>query len=164
MGRYIPEFEIFGADGRPEAAESGAAPVAAERPIPPDRRSILAQLDDIILIVLLTAVALALALIGSQILAPRATRLDVPEPPMVSVAEFTSVAAADSPSVSVAGLAVELVTDHEDHLRRTGQPQNPSVEIGRLRRGNHPFKIAGKSEPFGGCFHFRLRAFGHDKK
>lgn len=107
VGRYIPEFQIAGQISRPIAPESPtpeSPAVRAERPI-------LARIDDIILVVLLTGVALALALVGTQILAPRTPRIDVPQPPLVSVTEFTSVAAGGAPSVSIAGLAVELVTD-----------------------------------------------------
>ena len=107
VGRYIPEFQIAGDDGEVDEPDSPPQPAAAK----PPARPIMARIDDIILVVLLTTVALALALIGTQVLAPRQSRLVVPEPPRVSVTEFTSVAAGDAPSISVAGLSVELVTD-----------------------------------------------------
>ncbi len=106
VGRYVPEFRVKGDDGPPEVTESPAGQVATSPTKP-----MIARIDDIILVVLLTAVALGLALIGTQVLSPDRSRVAVPQPPRVSVTEFTSVAAGGAPSVSVAGLSVELVTD-----------------------------------------------------
>lgn len=110
VGRYIPEFRVSGAGPTPEATESAVTgftpPIARVAP----ERSWLARLDDIVLLVVLVFVALGIALVLTQVLAPRQIRIAVPQPPVVSVSEFTSVAA-QAPSASVAGLAVELVTD-----------------------------------------------------
>jgi len=126
VGRYIPEFRTPSGEPTPAAAESPVtgftppiAQVAAER-------SWLARLDDIVLLVVLVFVALGIALVLTQVLAPRQVRIAVPQPPVVSVTEFTSVAA-QAPAASVAGLAVELVTDlglfpfiDAVYLQRTG--------------------------------------------
>lgn len=107
VGRYVPELVWNDAAAGSASAESAARPT----PSAPSQRPILARMDDIILVVLLTAVALGLALIGTQVLSPVRSRMQVPHPPTVAVTEFTSVAAGGAPSVSVAGLSVELVTD-----------------------------------------------------
>ena len=112
VGRYIPEF--VGPEDRvaPAAGESHpAAPLMGGDAKREEAKPLLAQIDDIVLVVLLVAVALGVALVLTQVLAPRPVRMGVPQPPQVAVAEFTSVAAGGQPAVSVAGLAVELVTD-----------------------------------------------------
>jgi tetratricopeptide (TPR) repeat protein len=136
VGRYIPEFRTAADDGKVAAPESRPPPAASKPPV----RPIMARIDDIILVVLLTGVALALALIGTQVLAPRHSRLEVPQPPHVSVTEFTSVAAGGAPSVSVAGLSVELVTDLDLF---------PFVEAAYLQRADEardrpaPYELTG---------------------
>jgi hypothetical protein len=111
VGRYIPEFGGPEAEpvAAPREAPAAAAPLIEVKQAP--QRSIFAQVDDIVLIVLLVVVALVIAVAFTQILAPKPVRLAVPSPPKVAVAEFTSVAGGGEPGVSVAGLAVELVTD-----------------------------------------------------
>lgn len=144
VGRYIPEFVRVGADGVLEQPRVVAAPEPVE---PETQRPILARLDDIILIIMLTGVALGIALITTQVLNQRGPRLAVPELPRVSVAEFTSVAAANAASISVAGLAVELVTDLDLF---------PYVEAVYLRRpgdaGEQPaaFELTGIARTDGG--------------
>ncbi len=110
VGRYIPEFRMRGGETPPTMAES---PVTGFTPAPPGvstERSWLARLDDIVLLVVLVFVALGISIVMTQVLAPRQIRMTVPQPPVVAVSEFTSVAAGQA-STSVAGLAVELVTD-----------------------------------------------------
>ncbi|MDC9825519.1 hypothetical protein PRN20_17440 [Devosia sp. ZB163] len=112
VGRYIPEF--VGPEDRvaPAVGESlPAAPLMGRDAKREEAKPLLAQIEDIVLVVLLVAVALGVALALTQVLAPRPVRKGVPQPPQVAVAEFTSVAAGGQPAVSVAGLAVELVTD-----------------------------------------------------
>lgn len=109
VGRYIPEFRVRGDEPAAETAESpvtGFTPAAPQ----PAERTWLARLDDIVLLVVLVFVALGIAIVMTQVLAPRQLRIAVPKPPVVAVSEFTSVAAGQA-STSVAGLAVELVTD-----------------------------------------------------
>ena len=111
VGRYIPEFGIPRDEAAPLVSESvvpqPAAPTAKTAP----ERSWLARLDDIVLLVVLVFVALGIALVLTQVLSPRQVRIEVPQPPTVVVTEFTSVVAGEAPAASVAGLAVELVTD-----------------------------------------------------
>lgn len=136
VGRYIPEFGVPGAEAVAPAAES-AAPAARAVPIRgTPHRSWLARLDDIVLLAVLVFVALGIAMVMTQVLAPRQVRIAVPQPPAVSVSEFTSVAVGNAPSASVAGLAVELVTDlvlfpfiDAVYLQRNGQatPSNAAV-------------------------------------
>ncbi len=111
VGRYIPEFGPPGDEPAESASESTAAPAVLGGPAMTPERSWLARLDDIVLLVVLVFVALGLAIVMTQVLAPRQLRIMVPQPPTVSVSEFTSVTAGQAPSASVAGLAVELVTD-----------------------------------------------------
>lgn len=110
VGRYIPEFQVRGGTPSPAAAESPVTGFTAPTPQRAPERSWLARLDDIVLMVVLVFVALGIAVVMTQVLAPRQVRMAVPQPPVVAVSEFTSVAAGQA-STSVAGLAVELVTD-----------------------------------------------------
>ncbi|WP_299638362.1 hypothetical protein [Devosia sp.] len=137
VGRYVPEFGASG-DAGPASGGGSAAPQRSwTRQADAPGRPWLARLDDVALLVVLVAVALGIALLLTQVLAPRPTRTPVPQPPSVAVAEFTSVAAGDTPGASVAGLAVELVTDLQlfpfidaVYLQRAGQaaPQdNPAA-------------------------------------
>lgn len=138
VGRYIPEFSI------PEEGAGESAAVAAPR-YPTSgvtQRPLLARLDDIVLLVVLIGVALGIAIVMTQVLAPRPARLAVPQPPKIAIAEFTSVSAGDSPAVSVAGLAVELVTDlslfpfiDAVYLRRP--------DAGVAEAGAPPFELTG---------------------
>jgi len=132
VGRYIPEFRVPGREPAAEERESVVTGFTA--PVPPTaaERSWLARLDDIVLLVVLVFVALGIAMVLTQVLAPRQVRVTVPQPPVVSVSEFTSVAAGATPSPSVAGLAVELVTDlglfpfiDAVYLQRNGQATRP---------------------------------------
>jgi len=132
VGRYIPEFRVLGGEPAAAAAESVATGFTASAPPTAVERSWLARLDDIVLLVVLVFVALGIAIVLTQVLAPRQVRVTVPQPPVVSVSEFTSVAAGATPSPSVAGLAVELVTDlglfpfiDAVYLQRNGQATRP---------------------------------------
>lgn len=127
VGRYIPEFRVPGAETPARTAESAATGFSPAIPRAAAERSWLARLDDIVLLVVLVFVALGIAIVMTQVLSPRQVRIEVPQPPVVSVSEFTSVAAGQA-STSVAGLAVELVTDlglfpfiDAVYLQRTGQ-------------------------------------------
>lgn len=127
VGRYIPEFRAPEDEAASRAGERAAPQAAWAAPGGAPGRSWLARLDDIVLLVVMAGVALGFALVLTQVLAPPA-RIMVPQPPTVSVAEFTSVAAGDTAGVSVAGLAVELVSDlglfpfiDAVYLQRAGQ-------------------------------------------
>ncbi len=145
VGRYIPEFGV----PSDEVATSAGESVPPQTAPPPARatpeRSWLARLDDIVLMVVLVFVALGIAVVMTQVLSPRQVRIMVPQPPTVSVSEFTSVAAGQAPSASVAGLAVELVTDlglfpfiDAVYLQRTehaaGQPNAATFELSGIAR------------------------------
>lgn len=111
VGRYIPEFGVSGdadAGNVPEAKAVAALPDGAHVKV---ERGFLARLDDVVQIVLLVGVALGISIVMTMVLVPRPVRLAVPQPPKVAVAEFTSIAAGGDVGGSVAGLAVELVTD-----------------------------------------------------
>lgn len=111
VGRYVPEFRSAEDRGPAYLAESVPPPAADAGAGAQSERSWLARLDDIVLLVVLVFVALGIAVVMTQVLASRPVRVAVPQPPVVSVSEFTSVAVDQQPGVSVAGLAVELVTD-----------------------------------------------------
>lgn len=106
VGRYVPEF-LFGEDRRQESvveAPSSAA-IPPTMPPAPAGRYRFVRLG----VVLVAAVAVVVVLL--QILAPRPGRLAVPQVPQVGISEFTSISAAGGEPISVAGLALELVTD-----------------------------------------------------
>lgn len=140
VGRYIPEIGGPGVVSPPESAPP--VEVAAPPPPPlPVKRSILAQLDDIVLLVLLVGVALGVAVVMTQILAPRPLRLTVPQPPTVAVAEFSTVGASDTPA-GVAGLAVELVTDL-NLFPFVEAVYLPRLEAGSAEHVAVPFELSG---------------------
>jgi tetratricopeptide (TPR) repeat protein len=149
VGRYIPEFRAPGDKTGPAPAESAVSFAETRSLSEPSQRSFLARLDDIVLIVVLVGVALGLALAMTQILAPGTPRIVGPQPPTVAVAEFTSVSAEAAPGASVAGLAVELVTDlnlfpfvDAVYLQRMGQPAPETVPA--------PFELTGIARTEGG--------------
>lgn len=112
VGRYIPEFGVPGDEEAVAASNSTAGQNGTSAPRRPPGRRWMARIDDIVLLVVLVFVALGIAIVLTQVLAPRPVRITVPQPPIVEVSEFTSVAAAGQASgANVAGLAVELVTD-----------------------------------------------------
>ena len=113
VGRYVPEF-LPGSD-RPvgNLAESAAAispaiDVTGPEKAAPARPS---RLGEALLVVAVAAVALIIVLVLGQVLQPRPVRLIVPERPSVAVSEFTALAEDETGRRSVAGLAIELVTD-----------------------------------------------------
>jgi len=135
VGRYVPEFRFAEDDGPAYLAESVLRPAADAGAGAQHERSWLARLDDIVLLVVLVFVALGIAIVMTQVLASRPVRIAVPQPPIISVSEFTSVAVGEQPGVSVAGLAVELVTDLK---------QFPFVDALYVQRAETP--IAESSE------------------
>lgn len=139
VGRYIPEIRGASDETSVPGAES-PMPVGVDvPPVGTPERPWLARLDDIVLLAVLVFVALGIAMVLTQVLAPRPIRMTVPQPPSVSVSEFTTVAAGAAPSVSVAGLAVELVTDlrlfpfiDAVYLQRNGQAGAASTAMFEL--------------------------------
>lgn len=128
VGRYIPEFHGASDETSVPGPESPMSVGVDVAPVTTPERPWLARLDDVVLLVALVFVALGIAMVLTQVLAPRPIRMTVPQPPTVSVSEFTSVAAGAAPNVGVAGLAVELVTDLRHfpfidavYLQRNGQ-------------------------------------------
>ncbi len=86
----------------------------------------------------------------TMVLAPRTVRIAVPQPPRVAVAEFTSVAGGGEVGTSVAGLAVELVTDLDlfpfidaVYLQRNGAG-------GASASAGPPFELSGIARTEGG--------------
>ena len=140
VGRYIPEIGGPGAVPVPESAAPAEIVTPAPPPLPA-KRSILAQLDDIVLLVLLVGVGLGVAVVMTQILAPRPLRLAVPVPPVVAVAEFSTVGAGDTPA-GVAGLAVELVTDL-NLFPFVEAVYLPRLEAGSTEHVAVPFELSG---------------------
>ena len=145
VGRYIPEFGSPADAAAPAASESVVSQIAEPSAKTAPERSWLARLDDIVLLAVLVFVALGIAIVMTQVLSPRQVRIMVPQPPTVSVSEFTSVAAGQAPSGSVAGLAVELVTDlglfpfiDASYVRRAeqaaGQPNTATFELSGIAR------------------------------
>lgn len=149
VGRYIPEFRAREGEPAPATDESVVTGFSPPKLPMGAERSWLARLDDIVLLVVLVFVALGIAIVMTQVLAPRQVRIAVPQPPVVSVSEFTSVAAGATPSPSVAGLAVELVTDlglfpfiDAVYLQRNGQAARPAKPAN--------FELSGISRTEGG--------------
>ncbi|WP_156342788.1 tetratricopeptide repeat protein [Devosia sp. A16] len=147
VGRYIPEFRVPADEATTPAGESAAMGAGASAvPAPPGERSWLARLDDIVLVVVLVFVALGIAIVMTQVLAPRQVRVTVPTPPAVSVSEFTSMTAGGAPNPGVAGLAVELVTDlglfpfiDAVYLQRNGQTAHAAdFELSGISRVEGP--------------------------
>lgn len=143
VGRYIPEI------GVPNTAAPIASLEAADSPVAPKpqrsvrgERSIWAQLDDIVLLVLFVGLALGVALAMTQVLAPRPVRFAVPQPPRVAVAEFTSIASGAAEGVSVAGLAIELVTDL-NQFPFVEAVYLPRLDVGAPSDGRVPLELSG---------------------
>lgn len=140
VGRYIPEFRFAGEVEPSEQAESSVPLPSDTRSPAASKRPIMAQIDDIVLLVLLVGVALGIAIVMTQVLAPRPVRLAVPQPPHVAVSEFTSVAT--GPSGGVGGLAVELVTDL-DLFPFIDAVYVPRVERNGTAEGGPPLELSG---------------------
>jgi tetratricopeptide (TPR) repeat protein len=111
VGRYVPEFRLAGesAPPQPPLEESSGElppPYAVQNP----RRS---RFNDLLLYAFVLVVGLGIVVALSQILMPRPTRIEVPEPPSIGIAEFTVISSpqGQGSTASVAGLAIELVTD-----------------------------------------------------
>ncbi len=124
VGGYVPEFELQNGI----VAEEDAAPPAEPEPAaaPSARSRTLAIVASV-----LALVAIIVALTLTLVFAPRRTNVEVPQVPVVAISEFTGLAGEDGKVPSVAGLAIELVTDlqHFDDLRpiyvRRGSGREP---------------------------------------
>ncbi len=137
VGRYVPEFLPGGNRLIAAAADSVIGPASA---VAPDRPASAAparpgRLGEALLVVAVAAVALVIVLVLGQVLQPRPVRLIVPERPSVAVTEFTAIAEDETGRRSVAGLAIELVTDLQlfssvDSVYLQGSSAN-AVEAGR---------------------------------
>lgn len=108
VGRYVPEFRFAGPEAAPLEPE---APPQARPQRRAHRGSWSERLRDGLLVLLFGVVAVGIMLVLFEVLQPKPARMEVPQVPAVAVAEFTSVAAGNAPAASIAGLAVELVTD-----------------------------------------------------
>jgi hypothetical protein len=142
VGRYIPEIGSPGisAEAQSDSPDPVETPQTAR--VARSGRSIWAQLDDIVLLVLLVGLALGVALAMTQVLAPQPVRISVPQPPRVSVAEFTSIASGASEAVSVAGLAIELVTDLSQ-FPFVEAVYLPRLELGTSSDARVPLELSG---------------------
>ncbi|MBK8086154.1 MAG: hypothetical protein IPK28_21300 [Devosia sp.] len=113
MGRYVPEF-LPGSHRPAPVPTDSQAPRTAETDASVPEGGISprsGRLGEALLVVVFAAVALAIVLTLGQVLQPRPARLDVPERPSIAVSEFVVVSEDDTGPRSVAGLAIELVTD-----------------------------------------------------
>ncbi len=113
VGRYVPEFQFRG------EAPAGVVPPEPVRESPPRPEVRLARptragLSEWMLYVIVLFIGAGIIVALVQVLMPRPTRIEVPGPPTVGIAEFTAIASADwegQAARSIAGLAIELVTD-----------------------------------------------------
>ena len=154
VGRYVPDIIVRGAEreGPTEESPLPTGPGVGTGTGPPARpqRSILAQIDDIVLLVLLVSVALGIALVMTQVLGPKPLRLAVPQPPRVAISEFSSVAAGRSSGIG--GLAVELVTDLNQFPFIEASYQ-PRLELGETGGGTEPLVLSGIARGEAGGIH-----------
>jgi tetratricopeptide (TPR) repeat protein len=110
VGRYVPEFRYRDESGAPEGGSQSPSAIPPPQ-IARDRRS-RTGLKDWMLYALVLIVGVGILVAMAQVLTPRPSRITVPQPPSIGVAEFTAIASGDGPAVgSIAGLAIELVTD-----------------------------------------------------
>jgi tetratricopeptide (TPR) repeat protein len=110
VGRYVPEFRYRDESGAPEGGSQSTSAIPPPQ-ITRDRRS-RTGLKDWMLYALVVIVGVGILVAMAQVLTPRPSRMTVPQPPSIGVAEFTAIASGDGPAVgSIAGLAIELVTD-----------------------------------------------------
>lgn len=107
VGRYVPDFIM-----RSEAGPTGAGDLQpGPSPSEPARRA-SPRRDDLLVYTLLLLCVVGIVVVLMQVLTPRPVRVEVPQPPQIGIAEFTAIAGAGGAgATSVAGLAVELVTD-----------------------------------------------------
>lgn len=111
VGRYVPEFRYRDETGAPEGADKPPAAAVLPPQIRRDRRS-RTGLGDWMLYALVVVVGIGILVAMAQVLTPRPSRITVPQPPSIGVAEFTAIAAGGDLTVGrIAGLAIELVTD-----------------------------------------------------
>jgi tetratricopeptide (TPR) repeat protein len=118
VGRYVPEFQ-FREEGDPaeplpepaHEAESAPGPL----PSPPSLRATArgrTRRGELVYFGLILLVGLGVIAVLAQVLTPRPARIDAPQPPTIGITEFTAIAGGGGDGgTSVAGLAVELVTD-----------------------------------------------------
>jgi len=113
VGRYVPEFRVAGGQSAVEMPESTLSTEPPDALAPPARAAQIRPFADILGLVGVVFATLVIAVVMTQLLASRPVAVSTPIPPRVAVAEFTSIASSGAPAVSVAGLAVELVSDLE---------------------------------------------------
>jgi len=112
VGRYVPEFTVVG-ESEPES-DGANTPFLSPAPFPEVRaRRTRAGLSDWMLYALVLVAAAGIVAVLSQVLMPRPMRMEVPQPPSIGVGEFTAIASEQGRGTtgSIAGLAIELVTD-----------------------------------------------------
>jgi len=109
VGRYVPEFRPAG-ESRLEAADASPPPAPWPEPRP---RRVGGGLNDWMLYALVLVVGVGIVVALAQVLMPRPTRIDVPLPPSIGIAEFTAISSnqGQGSTGNIAGLAIELVTD-----------------------------------------------------
>jgi len=135
VGRYIPEFH-FRDESVPPAPPAEAASSSVTPMTPPHRAGARLGGGDWLLYVLLLVVGLGIAVVLMQVFTPRQVRIDVPQPPTIGIAEFTTIASDEgTAAASIASLALELVTDlslFEDvvpsYLQRPADEDGPGPE------------------------------------
>jgi tetratricopeptide (TPR) repeat protein len=109
VGRYVPEFIMRDEAGPATAEIPGSSP---SQPAGPASTAVAPPRGDLLLYTLLLLCGVGILVVLMQLLTPRPTRVEVPQPPHIRIAEFTAIAGAGgAEATSVAGLAVELVTD-----------------------------------------------------
>lgn len=145
VGRYVPEFRYRDESGRPEA---GGEPVAGVQPAAAGADAAMlpkqlkrrarsgAGLSEWMLYALVLSVGVGIAVVLMQVLTPRPVRIDVPGAPTIGISEFTAIQPGRAQvTTSVAGLALELVTDLQlfddvepSYLQASGDEREPGPE------------------------------------
>jgi tetratricopeptide (TPR) repeat protein len=138
VGRYVPEFRYRDESNHPEA---GREPATADEPVAPPpqfRRHTRSRAGrtEWMLYALVLGAGLGIAVVLMQVLTPKPVRIDAPGAPTIGISEFTAIQPGRVPvTMSVAGLALELVTDLQlfddvepSYLQSSGDEREPGPE------------------------------------
>lgn len=112
VGRYVPEFRMADESQPDPVAEPAALEPVAQSPEGRPRKA-RTGFGDWMLVAFVLVVGAGIVLALAQVLMPHPTRMEVPQPPSIGIAEFTAISSGQGQvsTSDIAGLAIELVTD-----------------------------------------------------